>query len=196
MSSLIVHHDSHFAYWFGWLKCILTHFGMLPMFFDFHLFFNCITWGYWSLVMHEFTLALVGSINTFILDHYFLRRMLLVATPLNGWFQQVNKFQERRDHGYCVHKHRSMSVVVLIVDPLHVLWWQWGRWFDTYDSFELQLCSPQGLLDMVAGPGGRRLHGRLTPGKVAFPRSCRLPSARHPNEFSSFSICLRTFIPD
>jgi len=30
--------------------------------------------------MHEFTLALVGSINTFILDHYFLRRMLLVAT--------------------------------------------------------------------------------------------------------------------
>jgi len=27
------------------------------------------------------------------------------------------------------------------------------------------LCSPQGLLDMVAGPGGRRLHGRLPQGK-------------------------------
>jgi len=32
------------------------------------------------LVMHEFTLALVGSINTFILYHYLLRRMLLVAS--------------------------------------------------------------------------------------------------------------------
>jgi len=31
----------------------------------------------------------------------------------------------------------------------------------TQDYFELQLCSPLGLLDMVAGPGGRRLHGRL-----------------------------------
>jgi len=30
--------------------------------------------------MHEFTLALFGSINTFILHHYFLRRMLSVAT--------------------------------------------------------------------------------------------------------------------
>jgi len=27
----------------------------------------------------------------------------------------------------------------------------------TQNYFELQLCSPQGLLDMVAGPGGRRL---------------------------------------
>jgi len=35
----------------------------------------------------------------------------------------------------------------------------------TQDYFELQLCSPKGLLDMVAGPGGRRLHGRLPHGK-------------------------------
>jgi len=31
----------------------------------------------------------------------------------------------------------------------------------TQGYFELQLCSPQGLLDKVAGPGGRRLRGRL-----------------------------------
>jgi len=48
------------------------------------------------------------------------------------------------------------------------------------------LCPPQGLLDMLAGPGGRRLRERLPPGKVAFPRSCQLPSARHPNGFSLF----------
>jgi len=34
---------------------------------------------------------------------------------------QLNKFQEHGDHGYCVHKHHSMSDVVLIVDHLHVL---------------------------------------------------------------------------
>jgi len=132
-------------------------------FFDFHLLSNCIIWGYWFLVMHEFTLALVGSTNAFILNHFFFRRMLLVDTPLNGWFLQLNNFQVHGDHGYCVHKHRSMSDVVLIVNPLHVLWW-W-RWFDTYASFKLQLCSPQGLLDMVAGPGDRRLCGRLSQGK-------------------------------
>jgi len=38
----------------------------------------------------------------------------------------------------------------------------------TQDYFELQLCSPQGLLDMVAGPGGRRLDD--------CPRESRLPS--------------------
>jgi len=43
--------------------------------------------------MHEFNLVLIGSINTFILHHYFLRRMLLVATPLNVWLLQLNKFQ-------------------------------------------------------------------------------------------------------
>jgi len=40
---------------------------------------------------------------------------------LNGWLQQLNKFQEHGDHGYGVHKHHSMSDVVLIVDPLNVL---------------------------------------------------------------------------
>jgi len=63
---------------------------------DFHLLSNCITWGHWFLVMHEFTLALVGSINTFTLHIFFLRRMLLVATPLNGWFLQLNKFWSKR----------------------------------------------------------------------------------------------------
>jgi len=61
--------------------------------------------------MHEFTLALVGLINTYILHHY----------ALNGWFLQLNKFPEHVDHGYCVHKRRSMSDVVLIIDLLHVL---------------------------------------------------------------------------
>jgi len=63
------------------------------------------------LFRHEFTLALVGSTYTFILHHYFLRRMLLVDTPLNGWCLQLNKFQVHGDHGYCVHD----------TDPLHVL---------------------------------------------------------------------------
>jgi len=71
--------------------------------------------------MHKFTLALVGSTNAFTLHHFFFRRMLLVDTPLNGWFLQLNNFQVHGDHGYCVHKHRSMSDVVLIVNPLHVL---------------------------------------------------------------------------
>jgi len=46
---------------------------------------------------------------------------------------------------------------------------------------------------MVAGPGGRRLRGRLPPGKVAFPRSSQLPSARHPNEFSPFLLLSKVF---
>jgi len=70
--------------------------------------------------MHEFTLALVGLINTFLLHHHFLRRMVLVTTPLNGWLLQLNKCQEQGDHGYYVNKH-SISDVVLIVDSLHVL---------------------------------------------------------------------------
>jgi len=78
------------------------------IFFYLHLICNCMIWGYWSLVMHKFTLALVGSINTFILHHYFLRRMLLVAAPLDGWLLQLNKFQEHEDHEYCVHNHNSM----------------------------------------------------------------------------------------
>jgi len=47
--------------------------------------------------------------------------MLLVTTPLNGWLLKLKNFQEHGDHGYCDHKHHSMSDVVLIVDPLHVL---------------------------------------------------------------------------
>jgi len=171
---------------FKWFQC----------FFDFHLLSNCIIWGYWSLVMHEFTLALVGSINTFILHHYFLRRMLLVDTPLNGWFLQLNKFQVHGVHGYCVHKYRSMSDAVLIVDPLHVLWWQWRRWFDTCDSFELQLCSPQGLLDVVAGPGDRRLCGRLPKGRSPSLEAADFRQQDTQMDSLSFSIGLKSFIPD
>jgi len=58
----------------------------------------------------------------------------------------------------------------------------------TQEYFELQLCSPQGLLDMVAGPGGRRLHGRLTQGKSPSLEACRLPSARHPKWILSLSL--------
>jgi len=36
-SSLIVHHDSHFVYWFVWFKCISIHVWMPPMFFWFSL---------------------------------------------------------------------------------------------------------------------------------------------------------------
>jgi len=76
---------------------------------------------YTNLVMHKFPLALIGSINTFRLHHYFLRSMLLITAHLNGWFLQLNSFQEHGDHGYCGHKHNSMSDVVLIADSLHVL---------------------------------------------------------------------------
>jgi len=55
------------------------------------------------------------------------------------------------------------------------------------------LCPPQGLLVTVSGSGGRRLRGRLPPGKVAFIRSCRLPSARHPNGFSPFLFLSKVF---
>jgi len=118
--------------------------------------------------MHEFTLALVGSINTFILHHYFLRRMPLVDTPRNGWFLQLNKFQVHGDHGYCVLKHRSLSDVVHVVDSTHTIgyggwfWWQKTLW-------------------------------TAAPGKVAFPRSCRLPSARHPTGFSPFLYLSKVF---
>jgi len=47
--------------------------------------------------------------------------MLLVAMPLNGWFLQLNKFQDHGNHKYCVRKHHNMLEVVFIVDPLHVL---------------------------------------------------------------------------
>jgi len=68
-SSLIIHHDSHFVYCFGWFKCISMHVWMLPTLFDFRLLCNCLTWESWYLVMHKFTLVF-GSINTFILHHY------------------------------------------------------------------------------------------------------------------------------
>jgi len=89
--------------------------------------------------MHRFTLALIGSIKTFILQHYFLRSMLLVTTLLNGWLLQLNNFQEHGSHGYCGYKHHSMSDVVLIVDPLHVFWWQRRRWSDTR-FFQAAIC--------------------------------------------------------
>jgi len=64
----------------------------------------------------------------------------------------------------------------------------------TQDYFELQLCSPQGLLDMVAGPGGRRLHGRLPQGKSPSLEAAGFHQT--PKWILSFSICLRSFIPD
>jgi len=163
------------------------------MFFWFSLVIQLYYLGYWSLVMHEFTLALVGLINTFILHHYFLRRMLWVATPLNGWLLQLNKFQERGDHGYCVHKTsqyvrcrpycwsspRSLMTMAALVQPL--------RFFRTAIVFSSR----------TVGYGGwswwQKTSWTTAPEKIAFPRSCRLPSARHPNGFSLFLYLSKVF---
>jgi len=64
------------------------------------------------------------------------------------------------------------------------------------DYFELQLCSPQGLLDMVAGPGGRRLHGRLAQGKSPSLEAAGFRQQDTQMDSLPFSICLRSFIPD
>jgi len=66
----------------------------------------------------------------------------------------------------------------------------------TQDYFELQLCSPQGLLDMVAGPGGRRLHGRLPQGKSHSLEAAGFHQQDTQMDSLPFSICLRYFIPD
>jgi len=66
----------------------------------------------------------------------------------------------------------------------------------TQDYFELQLCSPQGLLDMVAGPGGRRLHGRLPQGKSPSLEAAGFHQQDTQMDSPPFSICLRSFIPD
>jgi len=139
---------------------------MLLMFF--FNFSSCFTWGYWSLVTHKFTSAVIGSNNTFILHHNFLRSILLVTTPLNWWLQQLNNFLEHGNHGYCGHKHHSMSDVVLIVGgSTHKIWVAicvlpkdcWIGWLvlgaeDSVDDYPSE--------------------------------SRRLPSARQPNEFSPF----------
>jgi len=65
-------------------------FESFQRFFEFYLLSNCITWGYWSLVMHEITLDFIGSINAFLLHRYFLRSMFLVTTLLNGWRPQMD----------------------------------------------------------------------------------------------------------
>jgi len=66
----------------------------------------------------------------------------------------------------------------------------------TQDYFELQLCSPQGLLDMVGGPGGRRLHGRLSQGKSPSIEAAGFRQQDTQMDSLSFSICLKSFIPD
>jgi len=172
-SSLIVYHDSYFVYWFGWFKYILMHVWML----DFHLLSNCINWGYWSLVMHEFTLALVGSINTFILYHYFLRRMILVATL---WTDGSYSWANFKSMG--ITDTASKNIAVCRMSSLLLIF---STFFDdnsgagsTQDYFELQLCS--------GWSWWQKTPWTTAPGKVAFPRSCRLPSARHPNGFSPF----------
>jgi len=65
----------------------------------------------------------------------------------------------------------------------------------TQDYFELQLCSPQGLLDMVAGPGGR-LRGRLPQGKSPSLEAAGFRQQDTQMGSLPFSICLRSFIPD
>jgi len=66
----------------------------------------------------------------------------------------------------------------------------------TQDYFELQLCSPQGLLNMVAGPGGRRLHGRLPQDKSPSLEAAGFRQQDTQMDSPSFYICLRSFIPD
>jgi len=69
-------------------------------------------------------------------------------------------------------------------------------WFDTKDPFELQLCSPQGLLDVVAGPGGKRLRGRLPLGKSPSLGAAGFRQQNTQMDSLPFSICLSSFIPD
>jgi len=96
--------------------------------------------------MNEFTLALVGSINTFILHRYFLRRMLLVVTPLTGT-ASTNITACR------------MSSILLILSPFFDDNGGAGPTHKILSSCDL--CPPHGLLDMVADPSRRRLRGQL-----------------------------------
>jgi len=59
-----------------------------------------------------------------------------------------------------------------------------------------KILHPQGLLDMVAGPGGRRLRGRLTQGKS--PSLGAAGFRQRDTQINSllFSFRLRSFIPD
>jgi len=153
-------------------------------FFDFHFLSNCIIWGYWSLVMHELTLALVGSINTFILQHYFLRRMLLVATHSWTNFRSIE-----------ITDTASTNIAICRISSLLLIL---STFFDDNsgagrhkDYFELQLCSPKGLLDMVAGPNDRRLCGRLPQGK-----SPSLEAADFLQQDTQMDYFIRSLIPD
>jgi len=135
--------------------------------------------------MHEFTLALVCSINTFILHHYFLRRMLLVATPLNGWFLQLNKF---RSQG--ITDAASTNITVCRMSSLLLIL---STFFDDNGGVVRHKRSFRAAIvfsSRTVGCGGwswwQKTPWTTTPGKVAFPRSCRLPSAKHPNGFSPF----------
>jgi len=51
-------------------------------------------------------------------------------------------------------------------------------------------------LDMVAGPGGRRLHGRLPQGKSPSLEAAGFRQQDTQMDSLPFSICLRSFIPD
>jgi len=52
------------------------------------------------------------------------------------------------------------------------------------------------LLDMVAGPGGRRLRGRLPHGKSPSFEAAGFHQQDTEMDSLPFSICLRSFIPD
>jgi len=52
------------------------------------------------------------------------------------------------------------------------------------------MCPPQGLLDMVAGPGGRRLRGRLPQGKSPSLGANGFRQQDTEMDSLSFSICL------
>jgi len=115
--------------------------------------------------MHNFTLALIGSINTFIFHlspspkydiyHYASEQMDPTAKHFTrAWGLRVLRSQISQyfgcrllstlfdDNGGAVPTHKILS--------------------------SCDLCPPQGLLDMVAGPGGRKLRGRLPLEKSLF----------------------------
>jgi len=116
-------------------------FECFQRFFDFRLLCNCIIWGYWYLVMYKLTLVF-GSINTFILHHYFFRRMLLD-------YSSIQTSQHVGCRPYCWSSSRSLMTMAALVRHIRFFraatcvllkdlgyggwfWWQKTTWSTTH----------------------------------------------------------------
>jgi len=147
-------------------------FECFQCFFDFHLLSNCIIWEYWSLVIHEFTLASVGS---YAMGRYASERMApveqisyITVCRMSSLLLILSTFFDDNDGAGSTLKILSNCNCVLLKECW--MWW-------------LVLVAEDSVVDYSLGKSPSL-------GAAGFrQQDTQMDSP-------PFSICLRSFIPD